>query len=265
MKKVIFLSLLYVQNILAYESFDLGKIDDSMSVVENISDEDAARMSKFSGIEFMIGIGRNSVSSKIGLSDQSTQKSKNYHCSCLLVGGGIAHQNAERMYVALDFLLPFAKKEGSQLMEKGYPAYNERLSSASLETALDTARVKAPFNIQVNEQFSPIMSLKLGYAPLTMNMLMYARLGLAFTKVRVNMCGKSIDNENTTKNIYSEDVSFMSPILGIGLEKKLGHNWSIQIGLIKSLVKQKTLKDNLSQIHKFKFGKTLIFTCLCFR
>lgn len=262
MKKLFWLSSLLSQGLLAYESYDLG---DQCSIVQDIDDEDISRMNQFAGFGFLFGVGKDSFQSKIQHNGSNEQSTIKHNPACLLIGVGKAIQNAQRIYVEVDALLSFNRRKCDQKMANAYHNYNTLLTSNSMAVALESAGVKAPFNIKIDKMSSPIIALKVGYAPLSSKSLFFARLGICLSKIRVRMSGISRNNDTVTKNFCSEDINQVAPCLGVGFERKLTENCGFQLNLVHNFARKKKIQDGLDQIHTIKCSKTLIFAGLCFR
>lgn len=262
MKKLFLLSLLFSRSLLAYDSYYLG---DRGSIVQDIDEEDISRMNQFAGFEFLFGVGKDNFQSKIKQNASNEQSTIKHNPACLLVGVGKAIQNAQRIYVGFDALLAFNKRKGDQKMSNVYSSYDTLLNSGSMETALDRVGVKSPFSVKIEKMSSPIITLKVGYAPLSSKSLFFARLGICLSKIRVRMYGVSRNNDTISKDFCSANINQISPCLGIGFERKITDNCGFQLNLVHNFARKKTVQDGLDQIHTIKCSRTLIFAGLCFR
>lgn len=155
--------------------------------------------------------------------------------------------------IDVEFSVKFPKKISGKELSSTYNDYNDKLTSAGAENnAADAKNATGPYRLEINQQMSTSALLRLGYYFEDIDSVLFAGVGICFSKVKFSIAGNARTNSSTDVMICNNEISNTAPILAFGILKSISRKNSIKLQYTMRMPKTNSFNDDIHVTHRLK-------------
>ena len=214
--------------------------------------------SKKDGAAISIGGAYDSDHFSYNLKNGAIHEQKN-NPLCLLLSMYTSTYVSDAIDVGVEFTVKFPKKVAGKALSAAYKEYNDKLTSAGAEkNAADAKNANEPYRIEINQQMSTSVLLRCGYYLENIDAVLFAGVGVSFSKVKFSIAGKAKTNSNADVMICNKEISNTVPVFAFGISKSVSRKSSVKLQYTMQMSKTNSFDDDIHVTHHLKYKNNSI-------
>lgn len=126
------------------------------------------------------------------------------------------------------------------------------------KVAADAKNVNEPYRIEVNQQMSTSALLLCGYYLENIDAVLFAGVGVSFSKVKFSIAEKDKTNSNADVMICNKEINNTVPVLAFGISKSVSRKNSVKLQYTMQMSKSDSFDDDIHVTHRLKYKNNSI-------